>query len=86
MTREWNLKDLEHETDERFTALLESIERLVGPGSVKLPLSMAARLVELAAYEAARSQTPEGVSRLILMAADLERISDTVARPVQIHN
>lgn len=71
--------DMEADIDRGFAKLLRDIEGLSGTEAVRLPLAMASRLVEFAAYETARNHNPKGVSRLILLAADLEVMSQRPA-------
>lgn len=68
-------KVIEDEIDTDFQTLLDHIGVLRGAPAARLALRMAARLVEMAAFESAQVKGSATISRLILMAADLERIA-----------
>lgn len=76
VARDWRAVEWEDESEQRFRALMECVETLLQCGRIRAPLAMAARLVEAAAYEAALREDPHRVSRLIVLAAELETLSD----------
>lgn len=65
-----------------ISRLLVAMQRLPHPEREAVSLLAAAGLVEEAAYEMARHTTNPVVSRLILVAAELERTADVIAKGV----
>ena len=65
-----------------ISKLLVAMQRLPHPEREAVSLLAAAGLVEEAAYELARHSASPVVSRLILVAAELERTADVVAKGI----
>lgn len=61
--------------------VLQAALSLSGKGSAATLLRTAAALTERAGYEAARNESRTSVTRMMLLAAELERLSATMSAP-----
>ncbi|WP_299693479.1 hypothetical protein [uncultured Tateyamaria sp.] len=70
-----DMKNTQSFTQNRIAALLEDLNALPAAARPGVALAIAAAMAEYAAYESAQTDEARQVARLILVAADLERLS-----------